>query len=129
MRRAGQAGLDVVALTDHDTQTAPAEAARALPAGLTLVPGLELFSRLEGRSVHLLAYGTDPANPELAAECAAIVEARRGRGKAMVERLRELGVAVTWPQVAALATGGGVGPPPHPRAGVAGGGGARPGGA
>jgi len=119
MRRAGQAGLDVVALTDHDTQAGHAEAARALPAGLTLVPGLELSGRLEGHSVHLLAYGTDPANPELAAECAAIVEARRGRGKAMVERLRELGVAVTWPQVAALATGGVVGRPHIARAMVA----------
>ena len=42
MRRAGRAGLDVVALTDHDTQAGHAEAARALPPGLALVAGMEL---------------------------------------------------------------------------------------
>src|SRR5215472_11653866 len=105
MRRAGEAGLDVVALTDHDTLAGQAEAARALPPGLALVGGMELSGRLAGHSVHLLAYGTDPADPELAAECAAIVAARRSRGRQMVERLRVLGVAVTWPQVEALAGG------------------------
>ena len=119
MRRAGQAGLDVVALTDHDTMAGQAEAARALPPGLALVAGLELSGRLAGHSVHLLAYGTDPADPGLAAECAAIVEARRSRGRRMVERLRELGVAITWPQVEALATGGVVGRPHIARAMVA----------
>ena len=119
MRRAGQAGVDVVALTDHDTQAGVAEAARALPPGLALVAGMELSGRLAGHSVHLLAYGTDPADPELAAECAAIVESRRGRARRMVERLRELGVAITWPQVEALAAGGVVGRPHIARAMVA----------
>jgi predicted metal-dependent phosphoesterase TrpH len=119
MRRAGQAGLDVVALTDHDTLAGHAEAARALPPGLALAAGLELSCRLAGRSVHLLAYGTDPADPGLAAECTAIVEARLSRGRRMVERLRELGVAITWPQVEALATGGVVGRPHVARAMVA----------
>ncbi|WP_037841097.1 PHP domain-containing protein, partial [Streptomyces sp. NRRL WC-3549] len=40
--RAAAAGLDVVALTDHDTVGGHAEAAAALPEGLTLVPGAEL---------------------------------------------------------------------------------------
>ena len=119
MRRAGQAGLDVVALTDHDTMAGQAEAARALPPGLALVAGLELSGRLAGHSVHLLAYGTDPADPGLAAECTAIVEARLSRGRRMVERLRELGVAITWSQVEALATGGVVGRPHVARAMVA----------
>ena len=42
IRRAAAAGLDVVALTDHDTLAGIAEAAAALPPGLTLVPGMEL---------------------------------------------------------------------------------------
>jgi len=70
--------------------------------------------------VHMLAYGLDAAEgSELAAECAAIVAARRGRGRHMVDRLRELGVDITWPQVEALAEGGVVGRPHVARAMVA----------
>jgi 3',5'-nucleoside bisphosphate phosphatase len=116
MRRAAAAGLDVVALTDHDTLAGHAEARRALPPGLALLPGMELSCRRDGRSVHMLAYGVDPANAELAAECAAIVQARVGRARGMVERLRELGVGITWPQVEALAGGGVVGRPHIARA-------------
>jgi 3',5'-nucleoside bisphosphate phosphatase len=116
MRRARAAGLDVVALTDHDTQAGHEEARRALPAGLTLVPGMELSCRLDGKSVHMLVYYADPAHPGLAAECAAIVTDRVRRGQAMVERLRELGVGITWEQVEAIVGGGVVGRPHVARA-------------
>ena len=120
VRRARRAGLDVLALTDHDTLAGHAEARRALPPGLTLVTGLELSCRLEGRSVHMLAYGLEAfEGSELAAECAAIVAARRDRGRQMVDRLRDLGVDITWPQVEALAEGGVVGRPHVARAMVA----------
>jgi predicted metal-dependent phosphoesterase TrpH len=92
----------------------------ALPPGLTLVTGMELSCRLEGRSVHMLAYGLGAfEGSELAAECAAIVAARRDRGRQMVDRLRELGVDISWPQVEALAEGGVVGRPHVARAMVA----------
>ena len=137
VRRAGQAGLDVLALTDHDTLAGHAEARRALggvagpeqalPPGLTLVTGMELSCRLDGHSVHMLAYGLDRAEgSELAAECVAIVAARRSRAQYMVDRLRELGVNITWPQVEALAEGGVVGRPHIARAMVAAGAIARP---
>jgi 3',5'-nucleoside bisphosphate phosphatase len=105
MRRARAAGLDVVALTDHDTQAGHAQARQALPAGLTLVPGIELSCQLRGHSVHLLGYLADPGHPGLAAECEAIRADRVRRAQAMVDRLRGLGVPVTWAQVAALASG------------------------
>ena len=40
-------------------------------SGLRYLPGVELSTRLDGRWYHLLAYGFDPANPELAALAAA----------------------------------------------------------
>jgi 3',5'-nucleoside bisphosphate phosphatase len=116
MRRARAAGLDAVALTDHDTVAGHAAAAQALPPGLTLVPGMELSCRLQGHSVHLLGYLFDPRNAELAAERARIVESRRLRARAMVGRLAELGVPVTWEQVSAMAGGGVVGRPHIARA-------------
>ena len=116
MRRARAAGLDVIALTDHDTVAGHDEARAALPPGLTLVPGMELSCRRDGHSVHLLSYLFDPADPGLAAETARIRESRVRRAEAMVERLAELGVPVTWEQVSALAAGGVVGRPHLARA-------------
>ena len=116
MARAAAAGLDVIALTDHDTVAGHAEAAGALPPGLTLLPGMELSCRRDGHSVHMLAYLFDPADPELAAEMARIRESRVSRARAMVSRLAELGVPVTWEQVTAITGDGVVGRPQIARA-------------
>ena len=116
VRRARAAGLDVLALTDHDTQAGIAEAREALPPGLTLVPGMELSCQQEGRSIHLLAYLFDPQDPALAAETAQIRDDRTYRARAMVAKLRELGADVTWEQVSAIADGGVVGRPHLARA-------------
>ncbi|MEV4431672.1 PHP domain-containing protein [Streptomyces sp. NPDC049555] len=114
VRKAAAAGLDVVALTDHDGVGGHAEAAAALPAGLTLVPGAELscrFTGADGFSVHMLAYLFDPAEPELARERELVRDDREPRARAMVAKLNELGVPVRWERVAALANGGAVGRP------------------
>ena len=67
------AGMDVVALTDHDTTAGWGEAERARPDGLTVVPGMELSCRWFPRdeppiAVHLLAYLFDPLQPAFADE-------------------------------------------------------------
>jgi predicted metal-dependent phosphoesterase TrpH len=129
VRRAQAAGLDVLALTDHDTQAGIAEARAALPPGLTLIPGMELSCQLTDapsggrppqapptRSIHLLAYLFDPQDPALAAETAQIRDDRTYRAQAMVGKLRELGAGVTWEQVSAIADGGVVGRPHLARA-------------
>lgn len=116
IRRAAAAGLDAVALTDHDTVAGHAEAASALPAGMTLVPGAELSCRLEGHSVHLLAYLFDPREDKLAGEMAEIRESRLYRARAMVSKLAALGVPVSWEQVSEIAAGGVVGRPHIARA-------------
>ena len=116
IRRAEAAGLDVLALTDHDTQAGLAEARAALPDGLTLIPGMELSCQLDGRSVHLLAYLFDEDDPALRAETAQIRDDRTYRARAMVDRMRELGADVTWEQVAAIAGGAVVGRPHLARA-------------
>jgi 3',5'-nucleoside bisphosphate phosphatase len=115
-RRAAAAGLDVVALTDHDTMAGIVPAAAALPPGLTLVPGLELSCLDNGRSMHLLGYLCDPGDPALAAETELIRDDRVHRARAMVARLAELGAPVTWEQVAAIAGDAVVGRPHIARA-------------
>ncbi|MEU3509728.1 PHP domain-containing protein [Streptomyces longwoodensis] len=111
VRNASAAGLDVVALTDHDTTRGHAEAIAALPAGLTLVTGAELSCRLDGVSMHLLAYLFDPEEPALLAERELVRDDRVPRARGMVAKLNELGVPVTWEQVARIAGDGSVGRP------------------
>jgi len=115
MRRAALAGLDVVALTDHDTVAGHAEA-RAAAGPVGLLPGMELSCRLDGRSLHLLAYVFDPDQPDLAAELTRIRDDRVLRARAMVDRLAGLGVDVSWEQVAAIAGQAVVGRPHIARA-------------
>lgn len=116
IRRAAAAGIDVLALTDHDTQAGVAEARAALPPGLTLVPGMELSCQLDGRSVHLLCYLFDPDDPALRAETAQVRDDRVYRARAMTQRLRELGADVSWEQVTAIAGDAVVGRPHLARA-------------
>src|SRR3712207_198738 len=100
MAAAADAGLEVVALTDHDTTGGWAAAAASRPSGLTLVRGAELSCRWYGTDpsipLHLLAYLFDPAEPRLAAELARVRADRFRRGERIVAALRADGVDVTW---------------------------------
>ncbi|MFD5765091.1 PHP domain-containing protein [Streptomyces sp. NPDC127049] len=111
VRNAAAAGLDIVALTDHDTTRGHAEAIAAAPEGLTVVPGAELSCRLDGIGLHMLAYLFDPEEPALLAERELVRDDRVPRARAIVGRLQELGVPVTWEQVARIAGDGSVGRP------------------
>ncbi|WP_416977241.1 PHP domain-containing protein [Streptomyces sp. T028] len=111
VRNAAAAGLDVVALTDHDTTRGYAEAIGALPEGLTLVTGAELSCRIDGVSMHMLAYLFDPEEPALLAERELVRDDRVPRARGMIAKLQGLGVPVTWEQVARIAGDGSVGRP------------------
>jgi predicted metal-dependent phosphoesterase TrpH len=115
MSAAAAAGLDVVALTDHDTTDGWVPAALALPPGLTLVPGAELSCRWFAVdppiSLHLLGYLFDPANAALGAELARVREDRERRAQRIVELMRADGIDVTWDEILGYAAGGTVGRP------------------
>ena len=96
VRAAKAAGLDVVALTDHDAMSGWDEAAQAADeVGITLVPGLEISTALHHRGVHLLAYLPDPTDPALAAALDRILAGRTARTPAIVSALREHGIDIT----------------------------------
>lgn len=115
VRAAAEAGLDVVALTDHDTTAGWEPAVAALPPGLTLVRGAELSCRWFGVEpaipLHLLAYLFDPTEPELVAELARVRRAREERGERIVRLLQADGIRVSWSEILAGAAGGTVGRP------------------
>ncbi|WP_019870751.1 PHP domain-containing protein [Salinispora oceanensis] len=112
---AAAAGLDVVAITDHDTTAGWEPAVRALPAGLRLVRGAELSCRWDGEDpavpLHLLAYLFDPDDPDLTAALSRVRHARVERGERIVRLLQADGLEVSWPEILAAARGGTVGRP------------------
>ena len=114
VRAAREHGIDVVALTDHDTAAGWDEAAAAAEeTGVELVRGMEISTRHEGHSVHLLAYLPDPAYPPLAAELDKVLEGRSDRVPRMLARLNDLGIAITPDDVAAVSRDATVSGRPH----------------
>jgi predicted metal-dependent phosphoesterase TrpH len=96
---AAAAGLDVIALTDHDTTAGWAEAVDAVPTGVRLIRGAEFSCTApDGRgghiSVHLLGYLFDPASEALIAEQARLREERRVRLHTMAQRMAADGFPV-----------------------------------
>ncbi|GGB45096.1 metal-dependent phosphoesterase [Flexivirga endophytica] len=99
MRSAAKAGLDVIALTDHDTTRGWGQAARAIAeTGVTLVPGIEISCAYDGISIHLLGYFIDPLDAPLLGELERARSSRRTRAQRMVERLAP-DTGLRWAQV------------------------------
>ena len=101
------AGLDVLAITDHDTSDGWAEATDAAhEVGLTLVRGMEISTRMaSGLGLHLLAYLPDPTYPARVEGLQRVLDGRDERVPAILERLREHDVDLTEAEVRRLAGG------------------------
>lgn len=115
------AGLDVIALTDHDTTGGWSVVEAARPRGLTVVPGMELSCRWFPAdqppiSVHLLAYLFDPTHPGFSAERARLRDERLERGERIVSSLEADGYPVSWERIVERSDGGVVGRPHIARA-------------
>lgn len=106
VRAAADAGLHVLALTDHDTALGWDEARRAADeVGIELVPGIEVSTLHHGRSVHLLAYWPDPGHGELDAVLSSILRARRERVPLILQRLAEHGIDLSMDEVDRVSRG------------------------
>jgi predicted metal-dependent phosphoesterase TrpH len=109
VRTAAGLGLDVVALTDHDTTGGLDEALEAgNELGLEVVPGVEFSAELDRTSVHVLAYWMDVADEAFQAELQRLRDDRFRRGELMVEKLQALGFPITFERVRAIAGGGNI---------------------
>lgn len=99
-----EAGLDVMALTDHDTFDGVSEAKRAASGtGLRVVAGVEMSTQRRRRSVHLLGYGCDPADAQLLAELGFIRAGRTARVPQMLSKLAGLGMPLDLHEVRSAA--------------------------
>lgn len=106
VRAARAAGLTTVAITDHDTVAALAAAfAAAGQESLDLLSGLEISVDWPGMTMHILAYGFDPAHPGLLESLEQFRDHRRDRNRRLLARLAELGMPLEAAAVAAQAGG------------------------
>ena len=102
--RAAQVGIQVLALTDHDTLNGIAEAqAAAAERGLTLIPGVEISVTWSGRTLHILGLGLDPTAPALNTGLLGVREYRDWRAKEIGLRLAATGIEGTYAGALALA--------------------------
>ncbi len=110
--RAAHAGCEWVALTDHDRLDGipeAKEAARSL--GIGFVAGCEISCRLGSRGCHVLAYFAEPGDGPLQRELARVQAAREERNVAMIERLAQAGIPITYAEVLQESGGGSTGRP------------------
>jgi len=117
VRLAAAAGLDTLALTDHDTLDGLPEAIRAgQDARVRLIAGCEFSVAAPWGELHLLGYFLPLADAELAPFLAAQRDARADRMREIVRRLRASGAAITLEHVVAEAGGEALGRPHAARA-------------
>lgn len=96
MRRAAAAGVEVMALTDHDTLAGLDEAAAtAAGLGLAFVPGVEISVTWRQQTVHIVGLGVDRSHPALVAGLGRLRAYREQRAEAIADALAAAGIADT----------------------------------
>ncbi len=92
---AADGGLDVVAITDHDTVAGIASAIDAAAvSSLRLIPGIEVSSNDKGSEYHILGYFVDPYADSIQAYERRALGGRESRMEEMVKRLRRQGLLI-----------------------------------
>ena len=112
LRLAHKAGVTALAITDHDIVTGMPEAiAAGAELGIEIIPGVEISSRVGNSELHILGYFLHWQDPELNQRLATLRESRHSRNPQIIERLRALGLDVTYEEVRTLAGTDAVGRP------------------
>jgi len=107
VRQAALAGIDVLALTDHDSTAGVAEAWRAAAeAGIRLIPAVEVSTTWQNKTFHVVGLSIDPDHAGLKAGLAGLREIRDQRAVEIGRRLAKYGVPGVFEAVAAKAGGG-----------------------
>jgi 3',5'-nucleoside bisphosphate phosphatase len=109
---AHKAGVTALAVTDHDIVSGIPEAIETgAELGIEVIPGVEISSRVGTSELHILGYFLQWQDPELNQRLATLRASRHRRNPQIIERLRALGLDVTYEEVRALAGTDSVGRP------------------
>lgn len=112
MRHAMAVGIEVIALTDHDTLSGLEEASgEAARIGIEFIPGIEISAEYDPGTLHMLGYFVDPSDMGLIETLSWLRGGRDDRNHLILAKLAELGCPLEWDEVAALAGGESMGRP------------------
>ena len=118
VRKASELGLEVIAITDHDTVDGVPDAideAGHYP-GLLVIPGVEINTDLPGGEAHVLGYYMDCNDSEFTRALSELRDSRRERARKILAKLADMGIPVGWEEVVEQAAGGAIGRPHIARA-------------
>jgi predicted metal-dependent phosphoesterase TrpH len=103
--RAVEQGLNVMAVTDHDTVEGIPLALKAASDfhNLNLIPGVEINTDVPGMEVHMLGYFIDFESDSLVEPLKELRDSRVIRAKGMLEKLDKLGMPIKWNELLAIA--------------------------
>jgi predicted metal-dependent phosphoesterase TrpH len=102
--RAADLGIEVLAITDHDTTDGiPPAVTEAQRWNITVVPGVEISTLSAQDEIHLLGYFVNIDDPDLQATLARTRVARLERARGMVARLASFGLAIKWERLIEIA--------------------------
>lgn len=110
---ARERGVDVLALTDHDTTAGIERALAAAQAAgdIELIPGVELSTDIPGYEIHILGYFVDWHNPDFQVMLNKFRDGRVGRAEKIVAKLEALGAPISFARVQELAGDANIGRP------------------
>lgn len=86
------AGIQVFALTDHDTVTGTEQLAKYLPEGVTFIPGIEFSCRMASGKCHILGYYCDTLHPAFRDALTQGAALRKAKLEKRIDFLREKGM-------------------------------------
>lgn len=111
VRLARNTGLKAIALTDHDTTGGLNEALKAgREMNIEVIPGCELSARYNGL-MHILGLWVKPETPDLNKSLLELRNKRNARNQIMIEKLRKLGIEITYEEIKLLAGDAAIGRP------------------
>jgi predicted metal-dependent phosphoesterase TrpH len=111
MSLAAEAGLHIVAVTDHDTVSGVDEAVKAAESrGIKCLPGIEISTRSD-QEQHILGYMIDTGDPGLKKMSAYFMDLRDERAAQIIRYLSEHGIHLTLNAIEKHTTGEYVGRP------------------
>ncbi|MFZ3132460.1 MAG: PHP domain-containing protein [Desulfosporosinus sp.] len=109
---AAQLGLKGIGITDHDTIQGWQEAEEAgANYQIRILKGIELNTNWYGKEVHILGYEADSSSNYLTDKLRDLRNARKQRMLKIIDRLKDLGINITFDEVQQFAQGESIGRP------------------